>query len=424
MDPSFAEVSVVVLDEVHEDAADLYFLFSVLKKALERNSELKVVLMSAKVDAGKVSGFFGGCRVVELDVRSHRIDEFHEGVITTGHEEFLANALDSVYEIHNTTPVHGNSDILVFLPTTANIDHCVRKVTKERISGLCAFGLHSNVTDKEKDSILARVPLEEWREIRRRSESVDMDEEGDVEGDEDDVCTVDEYFPQKEDRETLATSNILPIYSNFDVSLNRADDITPFPLYSNVTDMNMQFTSMSKVSKRFEGGYGDCDESFDDDSESDTVYPDGERFVKKEDHNVVTKHWAYLRYDWADDVGDAIVCSPEIGSTDQFHLKDPANPIAIKNEENTEPSTEDDDNTRRVIFCTNIAETSLTFPRIGYVVDVGLQVWVERLPIMNIQRKGLRYTTKVSALQRMGRAGRLGPGTCYRLYSEEDAQKL
>ncbi|KAI8835511.1 hypothetical protein BC829DRAFT_346364, partial [Chytridium lagenaria] len=50
-DPNFAGYSVVVLDEVHEDSPDLYFLFGILKRALRTNKELRVVLMSAMVDA-------------------------------------------------------------------------------------------------------------------------------------------------------------------------------------------------------------------------------------------------------------------------------------------------------------------------------------------------------------------------------------
>ncbi|KAJ3192935.1 hypothetical protein HK101_005725 [Irineochytrium annulatum] len=78
------------------------------------------------------------------------------------------------------------------------------------------------------------------------------------------------------------------------------------------------------------------------------------------------------------------------------------------------------DGTRRVIFCTNIAETSLTFPSIGFVIDSGLQWSVNWSHNMRIQSSRLSTTSVVSAVQRKGRAGRLGPGFCYRLYSVDD----
>jgi ATP-dependent helicase HrpA len=74
---------------------------------------------------------------------------------------------------------------------------------------------------------------------------------------------------------------------------------------------------------------------------------------------------------------------------------------------------------RRVVVATNVAETSLTVPGIRSVVDVGTarisrfnrRTKVQRLPIEEI--------SQASANQRAGRCGRLGPGVCIRLYSEE-----
>ncbi|KAJ3084441.1 Pre-mRNA-splicing factor ATP-dependent RNA helicase dhx15 [Rhizoclosmatium hyalinum] len=80
------------------------------------------------------------------------------------------------------------------------------------------------------------------------------------------------------------------------------------------------------------------------------------------------------------------------------------------------------DTQRRAIFCTNIAETSLTIPAIGYVIDTGLQFTVEVSPIMKITDCKLQPTTRASAQQRKGRAGRLGPGKCFRLYSADTAE--
>jgi ATP-dependent RNA helicase DHX37/DHR1 len=75
-----------------------------------------------------------------------------------------------------------------------------------------------------------------------------------------------------------------------------------------------------------------------------------------------------------------------------------------------------DPNERVCIIATNIAETSLTLPGIKYVVDCGK---VKSLKAENFLGKHFQTTwiSKASAAQRAGRAGRLGPGHCYRLYS-------
>ncbi len=75
---------------------------------------------------------------------------------------------------------------------------------------------------------------------------------------------------------------------------------------------------------------------------------------------------------------------------------------------------------RRIILSTNVAETSLTVPRIRFVVDSGMVRMSRYAHRSRIQRLPIEPVAKASANQRMGRCGRLGPGTCVRLYSEED----
>ena len=71
---------------------------------------------------------------------------------------------------------------------------------------------------------------------------------------------------------------------------------------------------------------------------------------------------------------------------------------------------------RRVILATNVAETSITLPGITAVVDAGLvrqRIHQNRRIVL-----ALRPISQASAEQRRGRAGRLGPGICYRLWEE------
>ncbi|EOY28091.1 RNA helicase family protein isoform 4 [Theobroma cacao] len=74
---------------------------------------------------------------------------------------------------------------------------------------------------------------------------------------------------------------------------------------------------------------------------------------------------------------------------------------------------------RKVVISTNIAETSLTLEGIVYVVDSGFSKQRFYNPISDIENLVVAPISKASARQRAGRAGRLRPGKCYRLYSEE-----
>ena len=75
---------------------------------------------------------------------------------------------------------------------------------------------------------------------------------------------------------------------------------------------------------------------------------------------------------------------------------------------------------RRIILATNVAETSVTIPGIRCVVDSGLARISRYVHRTQVQRLQIEPISQASARQRAGRCGRLGPGTCIRLYSEED----
>ncbi|KAH8825397.1 P-loop containing nucleoside triphosphate hydrolase protein [Flagelloscypha sp. PMI_526] len=72
---------------------------------------------------------------------------------------------------------------------------------------------------------------------------------------------------------------------------------------------------------------------------------------------------------------------------------------------------------RLCVLATNVAETSLTIPGIRYVVDSGRAKERHFDPQTGLTTYPINFISKSSALQRSGRAGRTGPGHCYRLYS-------
>jgi len=76
---------------------------------------------------------------------------------------------------------------------------------------------------------------------------------------------------------------------------------------------------------------------------------------------------------------------------------------------------------KRVVLATNVAETSLTVPGIRAVVDTGLARISRYDPLAKVQRLPVELVSRASADQRAGRCGRLGPGECVRLWSEEAA---
>src|SRR5690242_13192473 len=75
---------------------------------------------------------------------------------------------------------------------------------------------------------------------------------------------------------------------------------------------------------------------------------------------------------------------------------------------------------RRIVLATNVAETSLTVPRIRYVVDTGSARVMRYSQRSQLERLHVETVSQAAADQRKGRCGRIGPGICYRLYDEAD----
>ncbi|KAL2753734.1 hypothetical protein ACRALDRAFT_2140253 [Sodiomyces alcalophilus JCM 7366] len=82
------------------------------------------------------------------------------------------------------------------------------------------------------------------------------------------------------------------------------------------------------------------------------------------------------------------------------------------------------ENTRKVIFSTNIAEASVTIDGIVFVVDCGFVKIRAYNPKTGIDALTTVPTSKASATQRAGRAGRTKPGKCFRLYTEASYEQL
>ncbi|CAM0944286.1 unnamed protein product [Alopecurus aequalis] len=394
--------SVIILDEAHERSLNTDILIGMLSRIIKLRkdlyagqqekirsganikpedmiTQLKVVLMSATL---QLKDFISNRRLFDVIPPTVEVParQFPVTVHFTKrtHDDYLAQAYKKVLSIHKNLPPGG---ILVFVTGQREIDYLCKKLQRaskkqigkkpERVGD--EYGSRPEIDEKEifEAYDIDRTEPEHQDDMFSSYGEDEMDD-GLNDGSSD-AETESEMDTDSDDEDSAAheTAQDGPVLS----FLKRAES-------SSV--LKASFKAISGVS-----GESEAAEESSDVTIAEKSNPSDPFFSKRTEPKSVSR--ARLR------VLPLYAMLPALEQLRVFH---------------DIPEGE-----RLVVVATNVAETSLTIPGITYVVDTGKEKVKNYDHATGMASYEVQWISKASASQRAGRAGRTGPGHCYRLYS-------
>ncbi|KAF8738666.1 hypothetical protein AX14_010761 [Amanita brunnescens Koide BX004] len=129
IDPLCSQYSVIMLDEAHERTIATDVLFGLLKKAVKRRPDLKLIVTSATLDAEKFSKYFYGCPIFTIPGRTYPVEILYT---KDPESDYMDASLITVMQIHLSEPP---GDVLLFLTGQEEIDTAC-EILYERMKAL------------------------------------------------------------------------------------------------------------------------------------------------------------------------------------------------------------------------------------------------------------------------------------------------
>ncbi|CBF90134.1 hypothetical protein AN0133.2 [Aspergillus nidulans FGSC A4] len=124
-DHELSRYSTIILDEAHERTMSTDVLMGLLKEVVQRRPDLKIIIMSATLDAQKFQRYFNDAPLLAVPGRTHPVEIFYT---PEPEQDYVEAAIRTVLQIHAT---EDEGDILLFLTGEEEIEDAARKISLE-----------------------------------------------------------------------------------------------------------------------------------------------------------------------------------------------------------------------------------------------------------------------------------------------------
>ncbi|XP_953758.1 DEAD-box family helicase, putative [Theileria annulata] len=121
-DKMLSHYGMVILDEAHERTIATDVLFGLLKDLIKQRSELKLVIMSATLEAKKFQAYFGGCDILRIPGAMHPVEIYYTA---EPERDYFEAAVRTAVNIHMQEP---EGDILLFLTGEEEIENARKEI--------------------------------------------------------------------------------------------------------------------------------------------------------------------------------------------------------------------------------------------------------------------------------------------------------